>query len=84
MRLLKSPNDRVLAALATLSGNNDWEQVLEWLEVCQKDLVDKLTDYGAPESVFRVTQGAVLAIADVLGEARNAAVTIERRRKKRS
>ena len=84
MRLLKSPNDRVLASLADINGNNDWERILEWLEVCQKDLVDKLTDYGAPESVFRVTQGAVLAIADVLGEARNAAATIERRRKKRS
>ncbi|MDH4172169.1 MAG: hypothetical protein OEW90_00890 [Betaproteobacteria bacterium] len=60
---LKSPDARVVKALARLRGDPDFMQVLAWLEHSVQEL-DRAKRVTADAVVLRMQQGAAKAVAE--------------------
>lgn len=77
--VLQSP-DRVVAALASLEGNAEFEVFLSWLEESLDELRG-MSCYTKDEVVVRWQQGACQALTDLVRTARMARQTQYSRKK---
>lgn len=80
MSVLRQSPDRVVAALASLEGNADFDVVLSWLEESLDDLRE-MSCFTKDEIVMRWQQGACQALADLVQRAKMARQTQYSRRK---
>lgn len=77
--MLSKPNQKVLSALASLQGNQDFSTVQEWL--CQS--LDDLYANGATakdDVIVRWHQGAAQAVRELLDKAATAQEVIRKSR----
>ena len=77
--MLSRTPDRVLAALASLDGNNDFEEVCKWLEE-SLDTIRSETDVTRDEVQTRWNQGASQAIDEFLKKKRSARDTLYKKK----
>lgn len=73
--MLRKPPHRVIAALASLDGNSDFEEVCKWLEESLSD-VRASNDSTRDEVQTRWNQGASQALAELLEKKRTARETL--------
>lgn len=73
--MLIKPPARVVAALASLEGNNDFEEVCKWLDGSLAE-IREANDSTRDEVQSRWYQGASQAIAEFLEKKRNARDTL--------
>lgn len=76
--LVRTP-DRVLAALASLDGNSEFEEVCKWLEESLAT-IRKETDVTRDEVQTRWHQGASQALDEFLTKKRTARDTLYKRK----
>lgn len=74
--LLKTPN-RVISALASLDGNNDFEEVCRWLEESLSD-IRLSNDTTRDEVQTRWHQGGSQVLAELLEKKRTARDTLHK------
>lgn len=73
--MLTKPPARVIAALASLDGNNDFEEVCKWLDESLSS-IRSLNDSTKDEVQTRWNQGASQALHELLEKKRNARDTL--------
>jgi hypothetical protein len=73
--MLLKPPARVVAALSSLEGNNDFEEVCKWLDESLQALRDE-TDFARDEVQTRWNQGASQALRVFLEKKRTARDTL--------
>jgi hypothetical protein len=77
--LLNKPSTQVLASLATLEGNPDFEVIKSWLSDSLQNL-DADARETQDNTVCRWRQGAAQAVADILSYAQRAQEIIRKSR----
>jgi hypothetical protein len=77
--MLSKPDNKVLAALAALEGNSNFETVRAWLEQSRQDLYVESTE-TRDEVLTRWKQGAAQAVNEFLTKAQQAPEVIRRSR----
>ncbi len=73
--MLLKPPARVIAALASLDGNDDFEEVCKWLDESLSS-IRSLNDSTKDEVQTRWNQGASQALHELLEKKRNARDTL--------
>lgn len=79
--MIKTPNMNVLAALNTLSANNDFKTVIGWLEE-SLDETDIQNRHKSSEELYR-GQGVAICIADFLARTADASRALKKMRESR-
>lgn len=77
--MLKKPDTKVLSALASLEGNNNFETICSWLEESLQDLYASSCE-TKDEVLSRWQQGAAQAVKEFLVKAEDAAEVIRKSR----
>jgi hypothetical protein len=77
--MLTKPPARVIAALNSLEGNADFEEICTWLNVSLSD-IRKITDSTRDEVQTRWNQGAAQALEEFLVKKATARETLQRMR----
>lgn len=75
--MLVKPPARVVAALSSLDGNSDFEEVCKWLEESLRVLREE-TDFTRDEVQTRWNQGASQALSLFLEKKRTARDTLQK------
>ena len=75
--MLLKPPVRIIAALSSLEGNSDFEEVCKWLEESLA-VIRESNDSTRDEVQSRWNQGASQAIAEFLEKKRNARDTLHK------
>lgn len=77
--MLKSPDQKVLVALAALQGNSQFETVRDWLKESLQDLY--MSSVSTRDEVLsRWNQGAAQAVSELLEKADNAPAALRKSR----
>lgn len=77
--MLRKPPPTIIAALASLDGNNDFEEVCKWLEDSLSD-IRTANDSTRDEVQTRWNQGGSQALAEFLDKKRTARDTLRKMR----
>jgi len=77
--VLSRTPDRVLAALASLDGNNDFEEVCKWLDESLRTIRGE-TDLTRDEVQTRWNQGASQVLDEFLTKKRSARDTLHKKK----